>query len=263
MFRSLTQLTAAAMLLILSPIGSANAAELKVLAGGAMRAALQEAVPVFEESSGHTVRIEYGTVAKVAERVTAGDPADVVVVTKPVIDKLTDSGRITTGSAVPLARVPIGVAVAKGAPQPDIGSTEAVIKALRQAKFITYGDPGMGDAAGVHIAKEIERLGLAADLKSKIRLISPASGQSGAQFLSGLFQHGETELAMAPISVLSETQGINIVGMLPPELQSPDLVFFAGAAWTCNHLQEAQVLLDFLHGEESKSVYKAKGMEPR
>lgn len=68
------------MLLTLLPICSIYAAELKVLAGGAMRAALQE-FPPFEHSSGHSVRIEYGTVAKVAERVSAGDPVDVAVLT--------------------------------------------------------------------------------------------------------------------------------------------------------------------------------------
>src|SRR5215471_3308236 len=79
------------MLLTLLPICSIDAAELNVLAGGAMRAALQELIPPFEHSSGHSVRIEYGTVAKVAERVSAGDPVDVAVLTKPPLDKLIDN----------------------------------------------------------------------------------------------------------------------------------------------------------------------------
>lgn len=253
---------AAAMLLTLLPICSIDAAELNVLAGGAMRAALQELIPPFEHSSGHSVRIEYGTVAKVAERVSAGDPVDVAVLTKPPLDKLIDNGRIAAGTAVPLARVPIGLAVPAGVSRPDVGSVEAIVKALKEAKYITYGDPGMGDAAGVHVSKEIERLGLAAELKSKTRLISPAPGQSGAQFLSGLFERGETELAIAPISVLMETRGAVIVGLLPPELQSPDLVFFAGTTRTSKQPAEAGTLIDFLHGEQAKAAYRAKGMDP-
>jgi hypothetical protein len=62
--------------------GAASAAELKVLSGGAMRAAVQELAGTFETSSGQLV-IEYGTVAKVAEKVARDDPIDVAILTQP------------------------------------------------------------------------------------------------------------------------------------------------------------------------------------
>jgi molybdate transport system substrate-binding protein len=161
-----------------------------------------------------------------------------------------------------LARVPIGLAVRQGAPKPDISSVEAFKKTLLDAKFITYGDPGMGDAAGTHMAKTMETLGLAGEMKPKTRLISPSAGQSGAQFLTGLFQRGETEVAMAPISVLMESQGGEIVGLLPAELQPVDLVFFAGTPWTCRQPLEAKTFIDFLTGASAKAVYRTKGIDP-
>jgi hypothetical protein len=97
---------------------------------------------------------------------------------------------------------------------------------------------------------------------AKTRLISPTPGQSGAQYLTGLFQSGETEVAMAPISVLMESQGGEIVGLLPAELQALDLVFFAGAPWTCRQPLEAKTFIDFLTGAFAKTVYRTKGMDP-
>jgi ABC-type molybdate transport system substrate-binding protein len=54
-------------------IHAAGAVELKVLSGGAMRAALQELARTFENASGHKLVIEYGVVAKVEQKVLADD----------------------------------------------------------------------------------------------------------------------------------------------------------------------------------------------
>jgi hypothetical protein len=116
---------------------------------------------------------------------------------------------------------------------------------LLDAKFITYGHLANGDAAGVHVARDCG-----------------SARQSGAQFLTGLFQCGETEVVMAPISVLMESQGGEIVGLLPAERQAPDLVFFAAMPSTCRQPFEAKTLIDFLTGASAKSVYRMKGMDP-
>jgi len=247
---------------VLYSIHAAGAVELKVLSGGAMRAALQELARTFENVSGHKLLIEYGVVAKVAEQVAGGDPVDVAILTRPPFDKLVGAGKLVGGTGMPLAHVPIGLAVRAGSLQPDIRVVAAWQKALLNANIVTYGDPVMGDAAGVHVAHVLETLGLAEVLRPKTRLITPSPGQSGAQYLTELFQRGETEIAIAPISVLSETQGIDIVGLLPAELQSPDLVFVAAMPLTCRHPAEAKALIDFLTGAPAKAVYQAKGMEP-
>ena len=250
-----------AALAILSA-GAASAAELKVFSGGAMRAAVQELAGTFEASSGHKLVIEYGTVAKVAEKVMSDDPIDVAILTQPFFNQLVKSGKLLGGTTAQLARVPIGVAVRQGTPKPDISSVDAFKRALLDARFISYGDPGMGDAAGVHLAGIVEALGLSGEIRPKTRLISPPPGQSGAQFLTGLFQRGETEVVIAPISVLMESQGGEIVGLLPAELQAPDLVFFAAMPWICRQPFEAKILIDFLAGASAKSVYRMKGMDP-
>ena len=243
-------------------IHGAGAAELKVLSANAMRTALQELAREFEATTVHKAAIEYGTVGQVEEKVVANDPVDVAIITRPLFDKLVGTGKLVAGTEGPLARVPTGLAVRAGAPKPDIRTVAAWQKALLAAKIITYGDPLMGDAAGIHVAHVLETLSLAEVLRPKTRLISPSAGQSGVQYLTGLFQRGETEIAMAPISVLSETPGIDIIGLLPAELQSPDLSYWAAVASNSRHAAEAKALIDFLTGPPAKAVYRAKGMKP-
>jgi len=109
---------------------AAGAVELKVLSGGAMRAALQELARIFENTSGHKLLIEYGVVAKVVEQVAGGDPVDVAILTRPLFEKLVGIGKLVGGTEAPLAQVPIGLAVKASAPRPDIRTVAAWQKAV-------------------------------------------------------------------------------------------------------------------------------------
>ena len=117
----------------------ADAAEIRVLASGALKLALTRLVPDFEKSSGDTVTVEYGPAGSVAKRVERGEPADVAIVTARQLEALESQGKITKGSRVNIAGIAIGVAVRKGAPRPDIGTVEAFKRALllHRARSVT------------------------------------------------------------------------------------------------------------------------------
>jgi molybdate transport system substrate-binding protein len=241
--------------------GAAGAAELKVLSAGAMRGALQELAPAFEKSSGHKLAIEYATAGKVEEQVAADAAIDVAILSKPRMDKLVRTAKVVGGTATPLARVPIGLAVKKGAPRPDISSVEAFKRALLSAKSVAYTDPASGATSGTHLAQAIEKLGIAAELKPKTKLVSTSAGQ-GSPRAAELVKRGEAEFAMQPISELMEVDGVDIVGPLPAELQSPDLSYVAGSPFLSEQPIAAKALIDFLAGPTAATVYKAKGMVP-
>ena len=119
-----------------------NAAEVKVLSAGAMRGILQELAPAFETASGHKLKIDYATAGVVEQNVAADDEIDVVILTKPRVDKLVAKAKIVGGSTKPLASAQIGLAVKKGAAKPDVSSVDAVKKSLKGMTFrlgnITY-----------------------------------------------------------------------------------------------------------------------------
>jgi molybdate transport system substrate-binding protein len=251
---------ATALTLLAGMCTEAGAAELKVLCAAALRPALQELAPAFEKSSGHKLSIEYQTAGKVAEKVAGEDTIDVAIVTKPAFDKLARAAKMVAGSETPLGQQLIGLAVKKGAPKPDISSLDAMKKTLLAAKSITYMDPASGAADGIQFAQGLEKLGIAAELKAKTKLLMPVHDLPGGPVTAAV-QRGEAEIGIQPIGVLMEGQGVDVVGPLPAELQSPDYTFIAGTPWTAEQAMAANALLSFLKSPEAKAAYKKHGME--
>ncbi|MGC2415272.1 MAG: molybdate ABC transporter substrate-binding protein [Stellaceae bacterium] len=254
-----TRLVAAAVMLLAGlTAGAAGAAEIKVVSAGAMRAALEELAPAFEKASGNKLKIEYATAGKVEEEVAADEEIDVAILTKPRADKLVGKAKLVGGTSTMLARVPIALAVKKGAAKPDIGSVEAFKKALLGAKSIAYNDPASGATSGIHMAQVLDKLGIAAELKPKIHLGTQTAGKG----VGDLVAQGEAEIGILPASELTGVGGVDVVGPLPAELQSPDLVFVAASPMISERPLPAKALIDFLSTPAAKAVYKAKGMEP-
>ena len=245
---------------LLAMAAGVSAAELKVLSAGAMRAALQELAPVFEAASGHKLKIEFATAGVVEQRVVADDEIDVAILSKPRLDKLVNGAKIVGGTTKTLARAEIGLAVKKGAPKPDISSVEAFKKTLLNTKSVAYADPASGATSGSYLAQAFEKLGIATELKAKTRLVSgsPAQGPRVGETVA----RGEAEIGLQPISELMEVEGIDVIGPLPGELQSPDLVYVGGAPYMSEQPIAAKALIDFLADPEAAAVYKAKGLKP-
>ena len=254
MARTVMRILAGLMLMAGLPAG---AAELKVVSPGAMRAVLQELGPAFEKASGHKLVIDYATSAKIEEKVAGDEEIDVAIVNKPRADKLVAKAKLVGGSTATLAKLPIGLAVRQSAAKPSISSVEELKKALLAAKSIAYTDPASGATSGIHMAQIIEKFGLTAELKPKTKLGSLDPGKG----VGDLVANGEAEIGILPVSELMQIAGIDIVGPLPAELQSPDLVFQAAVPMISEQPLPAKALIDFLADKKNASVYKAKGME--
>lgn len=84
-------------------VGTATAAELKVLCADTLRPAVQELAPAFEKSSGHKLSIQYDTAENIEKNVAAEEPIDVAILTKPQVDKLVRVAKLVGGSMANLA----------------------------------------------------------------------------------------------------------------------------------------------------------------
>jgi molybdate transport system substrate-binding protein len=238
----------------LAAAGSAHGAEIRVVGSNAIRTVLEDAGPAFERASGHKVTLGFGTSAQLTRRIQGGERVDAVFITPETIDQLTRQGLAAKDSRVTIARSLVGVAVRTGAPRPDISTPEAFKRALLAAKVVTFSDPATGATSGVHTAKLLERLGIAAEMKPKLKL---GDGSSTGPWVAS----GEAELAVQQISALKPVAGIDIVGPLPPELQ---LVTVLDAALAAN-AQEVDVVkafIRFLQTPEGGAIIRAKGLEP-
>jgi len=149
----------------------AAAAEIKVLTAGAFKQVLLALLPDFERTSGHKVVIKNDTVGALTKRIEGGETFDLAVLTPAAVDGLASKGKLDAGSRANLARVGIGVVVKEGAPKPDIGSVDAFKRALLAAKSVAYIDPAAGGSSGIYVAGLLDKLGIAAEVKPKAKLI--------------------------------------------------------------------------------------------
>ena len=99
----------------------------------ATKQVLAELVALFQQSTGLRVVAESVGGVDAAKRVQAGEEFDVVVLAASAIDQLCQAGRVVAGSRVDLVKSGVSVAVRSGSARPDIGSEEAVKRAVMAA----------------------------------------------------------------------------------------------------------------------------------
>jgi molybdate transport system substrate-binding protein len=176
------------------------------------------------------------------------------VLTPGAVNDLTAKGKFVPGSRLNLARVGVGVVVKEGAPKPDIASVEAFKQALLAAKSVAYIDPAAGGSSGIYVAGLLDKLGIAAEVNAKARLIH---GGAVAEHIA----KGEAEIGVHQISEILPVKGIALVGPLPAEIQNYT-VYAAGLGANAKESDAAKALLKALSGPAAADVLKAKGMEP-
>lgn len=242
-------LAAAAAMLLLS--GIAGAAEIKVLASGAVKEAYLDLVPQFEIMSGHKVTTAWSGTAGIKKRITAGETYDLVIMAGPEIDAQIKHGKMAAGSRVDLMKSGVGVAIQAGAPKPDIGSSDALKKTLLAAKSIGYST----GPSGVHVASLFERLGIAGQIKSKLK--QTASGVA----VGSIIANGEAEIGFQQVSELIHFPGISFIGPLPAEMQQVT-VFSGGIHTAAREPDAAKALVKFLTTPAAAPTIRKHGMEP-
>src|SRR5436190_670050 len=149
--------------MVLSPMASARAAELKVLAGGSMTASLNELAPQFERASGHKLTIHFDSTPNLIKQVTSGAPFDLAVTPVDVFKDAAAKARFAPSPTIDIARVGYGVIVRSDAPKPDVSTADALKATLLNAPSITFVPES---AAGAYVLKTFDRLGITEAMKA-------------------------------------------------------------------------------------------------
>jgi molybdate transport system substrate-binding protein len=238
--------------LMISTTG-ARAAELKVLSTVALTPALDELKPKFE-SAGNRLTIVYNTIAELKKKIEGGETADVIILSRPILDDFATQGKVTQGSVVSIGASYVAVGVRAGATPPDISTAEKLKAALLATKSISYADPSKGGASGIYFAKVLDRLGITDQMKAKTVLVPNA--QAGE-----LVAKGEVEMGVAQASEIAAVPGTQVVGPLPGDLNSR-IVFAVGVGSTSQNPEAAKALIELLSSPAGAAVLKSKGMDP-
>ncbi|HUK10382.1 MAG TPA: substrate-binding domain-containing protein [Stellaceae bacterium] len=239
----------------LAQITLAHAADLKVYSTVGVKSALEELTPQLEKLSGDKLAITWGTAVMLAKRIEAGESADLLILTREALDGLAKDGKVEPGTAVTFASSGTVVAVKSGAPKPDISTPDAFKQTLLAAPAIAYVNPASGGATGTYMAKLLERMGIAEQMKPKT--VYPPAGGNAAELVVA----DKAQLAIEPKPEAMAVPGIEVVGMLPGDLNSI-AQFAAGISVGTSQMPAARAALDGLRSPEARAVYQAKGLDP-
>ena len=238
--------------LALFAAGAADAAEIKVFASNALKTALQELGPQFEKATEHKLTFNFNAAAMLKAEIENGAAFDLAILGAPAADDLIKQGKLVATTRTEIARSVAGLAVKKGAPKPDISTTEAFKRALLDAKSICYVEQG---ATGIYLKGLLERLGIAEQLKAKTKLLPPSNPAAHA------VANGEAEIGMTQISEILPYAGAELVGPLPAEIGLHS-VYPAAVSAGAKEPDAAKALIKFLAAPAAIPVLKSKGLEP-
>jgi molybdate transport system substrate-binding protein len=233
---------------------AARGAELKVLSGRGFSPVLDALQNEFERTTGHKLTIQYGPGNAISDRVLKGELADIVILPRPLVADLTNQSKILPDSMLNVARSDVGMGIRAGAPKPDIKSPEAFKRWLLDTKTIVCSDPAIGAITSVYFTRMLERLGIADQVRPKIRFVS-------AQHTADYVARGEADVAVQLGNEILEVSGVEFVP-LPADFQTTDFIFTLGIASSAKDLEAAKALSRFLSGPAALTVIKAKHLDP-
>lgn len=227
------------------------AAELKVLSTQATEDTYRELVPQFEKATGHKVATIFTGTLDAQKRLAAGENYDMIIMASPAIDEQIKAGKVVSGSRVDLAKSGVGAAVPKGAPKPDISTTEALKKTLLAAKSIGYST----GPSGVYMISLFEKLGLMDQVKPKLK-----QTPTGV-FVGTIIANREVEVGFQQVSEVGNFPGVDYIGPLPADVQQMT-VFSSGIVVDAKEAEPARTLVKFLTTPEAGAAFRKRGMEP-
>ena len=226
--------------------------EIRVLASNGVKAALEALAPAFERKSQTRLDLRFDLTANLMRRIEAGEPFDLAIVADAAADRLAAQGKIDRASRATIARSGVGIGIRKGAPRADIGTPDALERALLEAESISWAREG---ASGVYFAELLERMGIAEQMKPKVVLA--ASGAEVGRLLAG----GGVRYGALFVNELMAAPGVEVLGPLPPALQR-FTAFDAAVASGSKNAAAAKALVEFLTAPSAGAVFRSKGQEP-
>ena len=228
---------------------------LNLLSGGAAQGLVNALREEFQASSGFAVQGEFGAVGSMKETLLAGAPCDVLILTQALIEQLTASGQLLSGSARPLGVVKTGVAVMACEHAPDVSTPQALKAALLAATAIYFPDP-VKATAGIHFFKVLQQLGIDGAVASKLRPFP-----NGATAMREMSLSSETGLiGCTQVTEILYTPNVRLVAKLPQAFELAT-VYTAAVCAKSSNAKAALEFVELLSGAASALQRATAGFE--
>ncbi len=233
--------------------GTASAAEIRVISGGAVEPGLEAFARLVRRDLGHELRILYNTAPQIAKRLSAGEVFDILVSPPATIETAIGEGRVVPETRVKVGRVGVGIIVRTGAPAPDISTVDSLKQALLGADAVVTNTA----STGIYLDKLFESMGVAEALKAKTTRYP-----TGAAVMEHVLKGKGREIGFGAMTEIRsyEPKGVRLVGPLPAAIQnytSYEAVLMNGAP----EAEAARAVLRLMATPVAKAAFAAGGIE--
>ncbi len=229
--------------------------QLHILSGGAAKGLVGQLEAKFLAQTHCTVSGTYGAVGLMKDKLLAGAPCDVLILTQALIDQLTASGDVVAGSASTLGLVKTGVAVKTGEPQPKVDTPADLKATLLAASGIYFPDPAKA-TAGIHFMKVLQELGIDHELAPRLRVFP-----NGATAMGEMAKSAEVGLVgCTQVTEILYTNGVQLVAVLPKAFELAT-VYTAAVCTKAAQPQAATALIKLLTSPEAAELRRSGGFE--
>jgi molybdate transport system substrate-binding protein len=226
---------------------------LKILSGGAAQGLVASVAPKFKAMTGLDIEGEFGAVGAMADKLRAGRPADIVVLTAAMIVTLAGENRVVAASVAGIGLVETAIAIRAGDRPVSVRDTAELREAFLAADAIFVPDT-TASTAGIHVAKVLQQLGIADKVADRLKIFP-----NGATAMRNL----AAPTAIRPIGCTQSTEiistaGVMLSGSLPPGCEL-STVYTAAVATQAADAKYAQDLIDLLIGIEQRDLRERAG----
>ena len=226
---------------------------LRLLSGGAAQGLVEALRPAFETETCCRIDGTFGAVGAMRDRLMAGEPADLMILSRGLIEALARDGWVDGASARDLGAVATALAVREGDAVPALGDAETLRDALLAADALHFPDPARA-TAGIHFAKVLEKLDLEDRLADRLR--PAANGATAMRELAA--SRARRPIGCTQATEILATPAIVLAAPLPPGCDL-STVYTAAIAAKAEAPREANALIARLTAASTSTIRKRLG----
>lgn len=227
---------------------------MKLLSGGAAEGLVAALAARFRAEAGAEIEGTFSAVGAIRDRLVAGAPADLVLLSKALIGQLVSSGHVV-GPGVDIGIVRTAIAVRTGDPGPAIATPEELRAALLAADALYCPDP-VTATAGIHFVGVLEQLGIKGQVEGRLRTFP-----NGMTAMRTMAAAGDASpIGCTQVTEILATPGVALAGALPKAFELAT-TYTAAVSAAAAAPEPARALMALLAGPEAAAARRAAGFE--
>jgi molybdate transport system substrate-binding protein len=230
---------------------------LSILSGGAAQGLVRSLMPAFKTKTGLDIEGEFGAVGAMADKLRAGRPTDIIILTEALVRALAQQNSVAASSIKNVGVVETALAVRTSDPKIAAPDQASLREALLAADAIYVPDT-KASTAGIHVAKVLALLGIAGEVESRLKIYP-----NGATAMRHLAESpARKPVGCTQSTEIISTSGVVLSGALPPGCELATM-YTAAVTTAAARPREARILIDLLTAADHHELRGRAGfLEP-